>query len=58
MLKIIGIGYLVEFSANVCRDSGNSSIADKVIIAGKMMIFIISLPIITNLFDLVLDLVQ
>ncbi|MBQ7352070.1 MAG: hypothetical protein IJW59_04370 [Clostridia bacterium] len=58
MLKIIGIGYLVEFSANVCRDSGNSSIADKVILAGKLMIFIISLPIINNLFNMVLDLVK
>ena len=58
MLKIIGIGYLVEFSANVCRDSGNASIADKVILAGKLMIFIISLPIINNLFNMVLDLVK
>ena len=57
MLKIIGIGYLVEFSANVCRDSGNTSIADKVVLAGKIMIFVISLPIITNLFDMILELI-
>ena len=31
-LKIIGVGYLVEFSAGVCSDTGNSSIADKVIL--------------------------
>ena len=55
MIKIIGLGYLVEFSANVCRDSGNSSIADKVVLAGKLMIFVISLPIISNLFDMVLE---
>jgi stage III sporulation protein AD len=54
MLKIIGVGYLVEFSANVCRDSGNSTIADKIILAGKVMIFIVSMPIISNLFNLVL----
>ena len=53
MLKIIGVGYLVEFSANVCRDSGNVTIADKIVLAGKMMIFIVSLPVISNLFNLV-----
>lgn len=58
MLKIIGIGYLVEFSASVCRDSGNNSIADKVILAGKIMIFVTSMPIISSLFNMVVDLVQ
>lgn len=58
MLKIVGIGYLVEFSANICKDSGNSSIADKVVLAGKLMIFIVSMPIIRNLFNMVMDLIQ
>ena len=57
MLKIIGLGYLVEFSASVCRDSGNDSIADKVVLGGKLMIFLTSLPIITNLFDMILELI-
>lgn len=58
MLKIIGVGYLVEFSASVCRDSGNSSIADKVVLAGKIMIFMLSLPIVSSLFNMILDMVQ
>ena len=57
MLKIIGLGYLIEFSANVCRDSGNNSIADKVVLAGKIMIFVISMPIISNLFEMILELI-
>ncbi len=56
LLKIIGIGYLVEFSAGVCADSGNSSIANKVLVAGKILIFLLSLPIIQNLFETVLKL--
>lgn len=55
MLKIIGIGYLVEFSAGICRDSGNSSIADKVVLAGKLIIFMVSLPIINNFFNMILS---
>jgi len=57
MLKIIGLGYLVEFSAGICRDTGNNSIADKVVIAGKIMIFLVSLPIIKNLFYMLLELI-
>ena len=57
LIKIIGIGYLIEFSANVCNDSGNSAIADKVVLAGKILIFTISLPIITNLFNMVMELI-
>ena len=57
LLKIIGVGYLIEFSAGVCIDSGNGSIADKIVLAGKILIFTLSIPIITNLFNLVLELI-
>lgn len=57
LLKIVGLGYLVEFSASVCRDSGNTSIADKVLLAGKIMIFVVSMPIIRNLFEMILELI-
>lgn len=57
ILKIIGIGYLIEFSAGICNDTGNSSIADKVILGGKIIIFIVAMPIITNLLDIVVGLI-
>lgn len=57
LLKIIGVGYLVEFSAGVCIDSGNSSIADKIVLAGKVIIFSLSIPIISNLFNMIMDLI-
>lgn len=56
LVKIIGLGYLIEFAVGICNDSGHSSIGDKVVLAGKIMIFIISMPIITNLFNLILEL--
>ena len=58
ILKIIGIGYLVEFGANFCNDAGNSSIADKILVAGKLIILFVSMPIITSLFNTVLGLLQ
>lgn len=55
LIKIVGLGYLVEFAVGICNDSGHSSIGDKVVLAGKIMIFLISMPIVTNLFNLILD---
>lgn len=56
LIKIIGVGYLVEFGASICEDSGNSSIANKVILGGKIAIFVMAIPIIQNLFNLILEL--
>lgn len=58
LLKIIGVGYLIEFSASICVDSGNTSIADKITLAGKLLIFLLSLPIITSLFDMIMELIK
>lgn len=53
LLKIVGVGYLTEFGAGVLNDFGSSSIADKVSLAGKLMILMLSLPILESLLRLV-----
>ncbi|MBE5730565.1 MAG: stage III sporulation protein AD [Clostridiales bacterium] len=58
VIKIIGIGYITEFAAGIIEDAGNSSVAEKIVIAGKVIILVVSLPIITALFDLVAELVK
>lgn len=58
IIKIIGIGYLTEFASNICLDSGNSSIADKVQLAGKTFILISSLPILTQLIEIISGLLR
>ena len=58
LLKIIGVGYLIEFASGICIDSGNSSLAEKIVIAGKLLIFTISMPIVNAVFNLVMELVK
>lgn len=53
VLKIIGIGYLTEYSASICIDYGASSVANKMQLAGKVTIFLMSLPIINALVDII-----
>lgn len=54
VLKITGIAYIAEFGAEVCRDAGESSIASKIELAGKVTIVVLAVPIITSLLDLIL----
>ena len=53
ILKIIAVGYLVEFAADIVEDFGAKSIADKLVFAGKVLIFSISLPILRSLVTLI-----
>ena len=55
LLKIIGIAYIAEFGAEVCRDAGEGAIASKVELAGKVIIIILAVPIITSLLDLIIS---
>lgn len=58
VLKIIGIGYITEYSASICNDFSYSSLASKIQLAGKITIFIMAMPIITNLIDLIARIAQ
>ena len=53
ILKIVAIGYLVAFSAGIVEDFGSKSIADKLVLAGKIIIFTVSIPIIQSLITLI-----
>ena len=56
VLKIVGVGYLTEFAANICADTGSNSLADKILLAGKILILFMSLPIVTNIVEIVVGL--
>lgn len=53
ILKIVAIGYLVEFAAGVVEDFGSKSIADKLVFAGKVVIFSVSVPVIRAMVGLI-----
>ncbi len=55
VLKVLGVGYLTEFANSICVDSGSASIGEKILIAGKIIIFCLALPIVTNLIDLIIE---
>ncbi len=56
LLKITGISILTEFAISICNDSGESAIASKIDLGGKIIIIGLSMPIITGLLETLLQL--
>jgi stage III sporulation protein AD len=57
ILKIVGIAYVADFGAQMCRDAGEGALAVKVEFAAKVLILVLALPILIGLLDLLLELV-
>lgn len=53
LIKITGIAFLTEFATSVCKDSGETAIANKIDLGGKIIIIAISIPIISQLLETV-----
>lgn len=57
ILKVVGISYMVEFGKDICKDAGESAIANKIEMAGKVIIVSLSIPVIASLLDIVSEIV-
>lgn len=57
IIKVIGIAYIVEFGKNICIDAGQSSIATKLEMAGKVIIVVLTIPLISSLVNILTGLV-
>lgn len=51
LLKITGIAILTEFAVSIAKDAGESAIANKIDLAGKVLVISLSIPILTNLVE-------
>ncbi|MED0988810.1 stage III sporulation protein AD [Bacillus nitratireducens] len=54
LLKIIGIAYIAEFGAQITKDAGQSAIASKIELAGKIIILVMAIPILTVVIETIL----
>jgi stage III sporulation protein AD len=57
LLKIIGIAYIAEFGSQICRDAGENVIAGKVEFAGKLLILVLAIPLLTAVLETILKFV-
>ncbi|AKL85125.1 stage III sporulation protein AD [Bacillus atrophaeus] len=57
ILKIIGIAYIAEFGAQLTKDAGQGAIASKIELAGKVLILVMAVPILTVIIETILGLI-
>lgn len=55
LIKITGIAFLTEFAVSICKDTGETAIANKVDMGGKIIIVSMSIPIISSLLETVVE---
>ena len=53
IIKVLVVAYLADFTAQLCNDAGEKAIGNKVELAGKIIIFYLSLPILVSILELV-----
>ncbi|MDA1474887.1 stage III sporulation protein AD [Bacillus changyiensis] len=57
ILKIIGIAYIAEFGAQITKDAGQGAIASKIELAGKILILVMAIPILTVVIETIIRLI-
>jgi stage III sporulation protein AD len=57
VLKIIGIAYIAEFGAQIAKDAGQGAMASKIELAGKVLIMVMAIPIISVIIETVIGLI-
>ena len=54
LIKITGIAILTEFAVSICKDSGETAIASKIDMGGKVIMVSMSIPIMAGLLETIL----
>ena len=51
LIKMIGITYIGQFSAGICRDAGHQATAGQIELFCKLSIMVLSIPVLMALLD-------
>ena len=51
MLRAAGVAVLAEFGASLCRDAGESALAGRVELGGRVVLLSMSVPLMTGLVE-------
>jgi stage III sporulation protein AD len=57
ILKIVGIAYIADFGAQICRDAGEGAVASKIEFAAKIIVLVLAVPIVVAVLNALLKVV-
>lgn len=55
VIKVIAVAYFTQITASLCRDAGESAVAAKLELGGKIIVLIITLPIVAKLLQVICE---
>jgi stage III sporulation protein AD len=58
LLKSLGICILVQFCCDTCRDAGQTALASKLELAGKVAVLGVSLPLFEKIINITMNLLH
>lgn len=58
LIKVMITAYVADFTAQLCKDAGEASIAGKVELAGKVVIFAVASPVVLSVMELISRLIS
>ncbi len=53
LIKVLFIGYITEYGAGIVQDLNENGIANKIKFAGKIAIFLVTMPIFSSIINLI-----
>lgn len=58
LVKIVGAGYIIEFACDTAEDAKLPTLANKIALGGKVVIFCLTIPVVTELVNIVISLLS
>ena len=58
LLKLIGITYICEFAANLCKDAGYATLSSHVELFGKVVIMAAGLPVMKTMIEMIEEMLR
>ena len=58
IFKIMGIGFMVELTASSVKELGFDGVADKLVLCGKIILFVVSIPILSSTYNIIVSLIN
>lgn len=57
VFKVLGIAYVASFCSEICRDAGETNIANKVEFCAKILIIVLAIPILMAVLQSILKII-
>ncbi len=58
VFKVMGIGFIIELTASSVKELGFEGVADKLILCGKIILFVVAVPILSATYKVIVSLVN